>query len=176
VRVIVATNRDLARAVGEGRFREDLFYRLNVFPIVLPPLRERRTDIPLLAWEFVREFIEAMGKPIQRIADDSMAALQSYPWPGNIRELRNVIERAMILARGPTLHIALGRLPLPTPANGPTKTLEDAQRAHIVQTLERAGWRVRGSGGAAELLAMKPTTLESRMKKLGVQRPGSDRP
>ena len=176
VRVIAATNRDLAQAVGEKRFREDLYYRLNVFPIVLPSLRERRVDIPLLAWEFVKEFIEAMGKPIERIADDSMAALQSHPWPGNIRELRNVIERAMILTRDSTLHIALGRSPLPTPAHAPAKTLEDAERAHIVQTLERAGWRVRGPGGAAEVLGMKPTTLESRMKRLGVQRPGSGGP
>jgi formate hydrogenlyase transcriptional activator len=176
VRVIAATNRDLARAVGENRFREDLYFRLNVFPIVLPPLRERRADIPLLAWEFVKEFSNAMGKPIERIADESMAALQSYPWPGNIRELRNVIERAMILARGSTLHIALGRSPLPAPANAPTKTLEDAERLYIVQTLERAGWRVRGPGGAAEALGMKPTTLESRMKKVGVQRPGSGGP
>ena len=175
VRVIAATNRDLAQAVGEGRFREDLYYRLNVFPIVVPPLRERRADIPLLAWEFVQEFSVAMGKPIERIADASMVALQAYPWPGNVRELRNLIERAMILARGPTLHIALGRSPLRAPPNAPTGTLEEAERAHIVQALERVGWRIRGPGGAAEVLCMKPTTLESRMKKLGVQRPGRQR-
>jgi transcriptional regulator with GAF, ATPase, and Fis domain len=175
VRVIAATNRDLALAIGEGKFREDLYYRLNVFPIVVPPLRERRADIPLLAWEFVKEFSESMGKPIERIADASMAALQSYPWPGNVRELRNLIERAMILARGPTLQVTIERSALPAPANTPIGTLEDAERAQIVQTLERLGWRVRGRGGAAEALGMKPTTLESRMKKLGVQRPGSDR-
>ncbi len=174
VRVIAATNRDLSRAVGEGSFREDLFYRLNVFPVALPPLRERRADIPLLAWEFVKEFCEAMGKPIERIADDSMAALQAYAWPGNIRELRNVIERAMILARSPTLHVALGRSPLPATATVPNGTLEDAERTHITKMLERVGWRVRGPGGAADLLGMKPTTLESRMKKLGVRRPGSN--
>ena len=175
VRVIAATNRDLVQAVGEGRFREDLYYRLNVFPIVVPPLRERRADIPLLAWEFVQEFSVAMGKPIERIADASMVALQAYPWPGNVRELRNLIERAMILARGPTLHIALGRSPLRALPNAPTGTLEEAERAHIVQALERVGWRIRGPGGAAEVLSMKPTTLESRMKKLGVQRPGQQR-
>jgi formate hydrogenlyase transcriptional activator len=102
VRVIAATNRDLARAVAEGSFREDLYYRLNVFPVAVPPLRERPEDIPLLAWEFVRELSESMGKPIEHIAEDSMAALVAYPWPGNVRELRNLIERAMILARGPT--------------------------------------------------------------------------
>ena len=107
-RVIAATNRPLAQAVSEGRFREDLFYRLEVFPVEVPPLRERREDIPLLSWTFVKEFSNSMGKAIDAIADDSMAALLAYPWPGNIRELRNVIERAMILSRGSTLQIKLG--------------------------------------------------------------------
>jgi transcriptional regulator with GAF, ATPase, and Fis domain len=174
VRVIAATNRDLSRAVGEGRFREDLYYRLNVFPVFVPPLRERREDIPLLAWEFVKEFSESMGKPIEHIADESMKALQAYPWPGNVRELRNVVERAMILARGTTLHVSLGRTPMPVPGKAPVGTLEASERAHIVRALEQTGWRIRGSGGAAELLGIKPTTLDSRIKKLGIRRRDSD--
>ncbi len=169
VRIIAATNRNLAEAVSEGKFREDLFYRLDVFPIELPPLRERREDIPLLAWTFVKEFSNSMGRPIEKIAGDSMAALQAYPWPGNIRELRNVIERAMILARGPVLQVKLGNRPLRLQVDKPAEgTLDQAERAHIVRTLERCGWRIRGANGAAEQLDVKPTTLESRMKKLGI--------
>ena len=174
VRVIAATNRDLARAVGEGKFREDLYYRLNVFPVVVPPLRERREDIPLLAWDFVEEFSKSMGKPIEHIADESMRALQAYPWPGNVRELRNVIERAMILARSTTLHVSLGRTSTPVPARARVGTLEASERAHILEALTQTAWRVRGAGGAADLLGMKPTTLDSRMKKLGIRRGDSD--
>jgi len=181
VRLIAATNRDLARAVAEGRFRDDLYYRLNVFPVAVPPLRERPEDIPLLAWQFVQELSESMGKPIERIAEDSMAALIAYPWPGNVRELRNLIERAMILARGPTLQVALGPAPQSVtgqaqqkiPAKGSASTLAAREREHILQVLEQTGWRIRGSGGAAERLGIKPTTLESRMKRLGLRRPGS---
>lgn len=169
VRVIAATNRNLAQAVSEGKFREDLFYRLDVFPIELPPLRERSEDIPLLSWTFVKEFSNSMGKPIEKIANESMNALLAYPWPGNIRELRNVIERAMILARGPVLQIKLGHKPLqPQTCQATDGTLDQAERAHIVRTLERCGWRIRGANGAAEQLDVKPTTLESRMKKLGI--------
>ena len=172
VRVIAATNRELARAVGEGHFREDLFYRLNVFPIELPPLRERREDIALLAWDFVREFSKSMGKPIERIADQSMTLMQEYPWPGNIRELRNVLERAMILARDTTLRVTLSRASIEPPSSATgLATLEDSERAHIVKALERSGWHVRGPQGAAALLDIKPTTLEFRMKKLGLVRP-----
>ena len=174
VRVIAATNRDLARAVAEGGFREDLYYRLNVFPVAVPPLRERREDIPLLAWEFVKELGESMGKPIEHIADESMKALQVYPWPGNVRELRNVIERAMILARGATLHVSLARVPTSAPGKAPVGTLEASERAHILRALEHTGWRVRGPGGAAEVLGIKPTTLDSRIKKLGIRRRDSD--
>jgi transcriptional regulator with GAF, ATPase, and Fis domain len=172
VRVIAATNRDLAGAVGDGRFREDLFYRLNVFPIEIPPLRERREDIALLAWDFVREFGKSMGKPIERIADESMAAMQEYRWPGNIRELRNVLERAMILARDSTLRVTLSRATIELPSgNTRLATLEDSERAHIRKALERSGWRIRGPEGAAARLNIKPTTLEFRMKKLGLVRP-----
>ncbi len=176
VRLISATNRDLARAVAEGAFREDLYYRLNVFPVAVPPLRERREDIPLLAWEFVTELSESMGKPIDHIAESSMAALLAYPWPGNVRELRNVIERAMILTRGSKLSVALDPAPNPTldTALPPAASLEASERAHILRVLEQTAWRIRGSGGAAERLAVKPTTLESRLKRLGLRRPGSE--
>jgi len=167
-RVIAATNRPLAQAVREGRFREDLFYRLDVFPVEVPPLRERREDIPLLSWTFVKEFSNSMGKAIDAIAEDSMAALLSYPWPGNIRELRNIIERAMILSRGPTLQIKLGHPTLGPQTTNTPGTLEEAEREHILRALQRSGWRIRGSNAAAELLGIKPTTLESRIKKLGI--------
>jgi formate hydrogenlyase transcriptional activator len=158
----------LAQAVSEGKFRQDLFYRLDVFPVEVPPLRERREDIPLLSWTFVKEFGNSMGKAIDAIADDSMAILLAYPWPGNIRELRNVIERAMILARGPTLHIKLGHPTLRPQIANTASTLEEAEREHILRALERCSWRIRGANAAAELLGVKPTTLKSRIKKLGL--------
>ncbi len=173
VRVISATNCDLAAAVCTGRFREDLYYRLNVFPITVPPLRDRPEDIPLLAWEFVREFSKSMGRPIERISDETMDSLLGYPWPGNVRELRNLIERAMILTSGSTLQVAPGLLPVVPPVEAAASTLDAMTRAHILRVLEQTRWRIRGSGGAAEILGTKPTTLESRMKKLGIQRPGS---
>ena len=169
VRVIAAANRDLTKAVAEGRFREDLYYRLNVFPITAPPLRERWEDIPLLVWAFVEEFSKAMGKPVEAIAKASLRALQQYPWPGNVRELRNVVERAMILAHGPTLRIdspGAGAIP----ASPPLATLAEVEREHIQRVLESTRWRIRGVGGAAEILGLPPTTLESRMAKLGLRR------
>jgi transcriptional regulator with GAF, ATPase, and Fis domain len=168
-RVIAATNRPLAQAVKEGKFREDLFYRLDVFPIEVPPLRDRREDIPLLSWTFVKEFSNSMGKPIEDIADESMSALTEYHWPGNIRELRNVIERAMILSHGPTLSIKLGHTTLrPVAVKATAGSLDEAERAIILQAVEQCNWRIRGSNGAAALLDIKPTTLESRIKKLGL--------
>jgi formate hydrogenlyase transcriptional activator len=168
-RVIAASNRPLAQAVKEGKFREDLFYRLDVFPIEVPPLRERREDIPLLSWTFVKEFSNSMGKPIEEIADESMSALQEYHWPGNIRELRNVIERAMILGHGPKLCIKLGHTTLrPIAVKAMAGSLDEAERAIILQAVEQCNWRIRGSNGAAALLGVKPTTLESRIKKLGL--------
>jgi formate hydrogenlyase transcriptional activator len=169
VRVIAASNRDLAQAVRAGRFREDLFYRLNVFPITVPPLRERRQDIPPLVWGFVEEFGRTLGKSIRAVTKESMEALQRYPWPGNVRELRNIIERAMITSTGPTLHVALPQAGDSTAAR--SMALEDVEREHILQALELTRWRVRGEHGAAALLRLKPTTLESRMAKLGIQRP-----
>lgn len=168
VRIIAATNQNLHNAVQEGRFREDLYYRLNVFPVQIPPLRDRAEDIPLLVWNFVKEFEQTVGRTIENIPKKSMDALQRYPWPGNIRELRNVIERAMILSQEGVLQIQL-----PTIKEAPTTTtmtLEAFERQHILSVLEKTGWRVRGQNGASEVLGLKPSTLESRMKKLGIQR------
>jgi formate hydrogenlyase transcriptional activator len=168
-RVIAATNRPLAQAVKEGKFREDLFYRLDVFPIEVPPLRERHEDIPMLSWTFVKEFSNSMGKPIEEISDESMAALEEYHWPGNIRELRNVIERAMILEHSRTLNIKLGHTTLrPIAVKATAGSLDEAERAIILQAVEQCNWRIRGGNGAAALLDIKPTTLESRIKKLGL--------
>jgi formate hydrogenlyase transcriptional activator len=168
VRVIAATNRDLAAAVGAGTFRQDLYYRLNVFPITVPPLRDRREDIPQLAWAFIKEFGEKMGKPIDHIKRTSMAALQAHPWPGNIRELRNVIERSMILTQGQELSVSLpGAAGLSQNAGA---EMREVERRHIRHILEATGGRIRGKGGAAELLGLKPSTLYFRMKKLDVRR------
>jgi formate hydrogenlyase transcriptional activator len=169
VRVIAATNRDLATLVAHGKFREDLYYRLNVFPIAVPPLRERGEDIPLLVWTFAKQFGQALGKPIERIPQEAMEALRHYPWPGNIRELRNVIERAVILTDSSTLRVSVGAVVAPGRAAAPT--LAATERAQIVAALEQTGWRIRGPGGAAKLLGLNPTTLESRIKKLGLSRP-----
>jgi formate hydrogenlyase transcriptional activator len=168
-RVIAATNRPLAQAVKEGKFREDLFYRLDVFPIEVPPLRQRREDIAMLSWTFVKEFANSMGKPVDEIAEESMLALQEYHWPGNVRELRNVIERAMILNHSPRLCIKLGHTTLrPVALTATAGSLDEAERSIILQALEQCNWRIRGSNGAAVLLDIKPTTLESRIKKLGL--------
>ena len=168
-RVIAATNRPLEQAVSEGRFRQDLFYRLDVFPIEVPPLRERREDIPFLSWTFVKEFSNSMGKPIEEIAEESMSALRDYHWPGNIRELRNVIERAMILSQGPKLYVKLSNAALrPVAVKATAGSLDEAELTIIRQAVEQCNWRIRGTNGAAALLNMKPTTLESRIKKLGL--------
>ena len=174
VRIIAATNQDLEAAVRAGRFREDLYYRLNVFPIVIPPLRERREDIPILAQLFVEEFATSMGKHIDAIARPSMDALVHYAWPGNVRELRNVIERAMILATGPTLRIDIPH-PAVAPARAASREIKDVERTHILAVLKQTGWRIRGPRGAARILGLKPTTLETRMARLGIQRPGAAR-
>ena len=168
VRVIAATNRNLEQAIKRGEFRMDLYYRLDVFPITVPPLRERREDIPLLTWRFVKEFTARQGKQIESISSGTMRMLKDYSWPGNVRELRNIIERAVILADGPALHINLPAVRMAFGAGG--ITLEEVERHHIHSVLERTGWRVSGPGGAAEVLGMKPTTLGSRMKKLKIER------
>ncbi len=168
-RIIAATHRDLEQRIREGTFRADLYYRLNVFPIQVPPLRDRIEDIPLLVWRFVEEFSKAFGKRVDSIDKDNLAALQRYPWPGNIRELRNVVERAMIVATGTRLTISL---PLASAGSArKSSKLVDVEKEHIRAVLESTAWRIRGAGGAAERLGLKPTTLETRMAKLGVKRP-----
>jgi formate hydrogenlyase transcriptional activator len=166
-RIVAATHRDLEKMMTRGEFREDLFYRLNVFPIVVPPLRDRSEDIPPLVWRFVREFSKRLGKTIVSVPARNMAELQRYQWPGNIRELRNVVERAVILATGPALSISLPA----TPPERQSSRLEDVEREHIRGVLEATAWRIRGPGGAADRLDVKPTTLESRLQKLGLRRP-----
>jgi formate hydrogenlyase transcriptional activator len=166
VRIIAATNRRLETEIQEKRFRSDLYYRLNVFPIHMPALRERIEDIPLLVEAFVHEFSKSFGKPIESIDKDCMRALQLYQWPGNIRELRNTVERAMILADGPRLRIY-------PPSSGPGETarsmlLSDTEREHLRSVLEIIGGRIRGKDGAAELLGLRPTTLDSMLLRHGI--------
>jgi formate hydrogenlyase transcriptional activator len=168
-RIIAATHRDLEKLIAAGTFREDLYYRLCVFPIHVPPLRERADDIPLLVWRFVEEFATAFGKQIDSISPDDMAALQQYSWPGNIRELRNVVERAMIMETGRRLRVSA---PAASSAlAGRSVKLEDVEREHLRMVLESTGWRVRGVDGAARRLGLKPTTLDGRLSKLGLKRP-----
>jgi formate hydrogenlyase transcriptional activator len=170
VRIVAATNQDLAHMVAERRFRSDLFYRLNVFPISLPPLRVRRADIPLLVHHFVRRYSLLMNKAVEHIADDTMAALRHYDWPGNIRELQNVIERAMIRCCGPLLSINPEDLKCAAANRSSERvcTLAEAEKAHIVETLRRVGWVVGGRNGAAARLGLPRTTLLHRMQKLGI--------
>jgi transcriptional regulator with GAF, ATPase, and Fis domain len=169
VRLIAATHHDLAEDVRKGTFREDLYYRVNVFPIEVPPLRERIEDVPMLVWAFVHEFAERMGKRIRSIPKKTMVALQGYPWPGNIRELRNVIEHAVILSPGDVLDVQVPK------TKGAERsrilTRKEMEYQHILEVLERTGWRVKGPNGAAEKLGMKPTTLYSMMSRLGISRP-----
>ena len=168
VRVIAATSRDLEAAVRDGKFREDLYYRLNVFPIRIPPLRDRKEDIPMLTWHFLRDLGSRMGREIESVRGSTMTAFQNYSWPGNVRELRNVIERHLITNLGPAFEAELpAAVRTPSLFGG---TAEEEERNHILRVLERTGWRIRGEAGAAEILALKPTTLESRMKKLGISR------
>lgn len=169
VRVLAATNQDLVKATRDGKFREDLYYRLNVFPIRVPPLRERPEDILPLTWSFAKEFGDTMGKRIDMISRKSVAAIQRYPWPGNVRELRNVIERAMITSKGRTLIVEVPGISDSEASYN--LTLEEYERSYIIDILEKTGWRIRGEKGAAEMLGLKPTTLHSKMKKLGIQRP-----
>ena len=176
VRVIAASNRRLDEAVRAGRFRADLLYRLNVFPLQIPPLRERRSDIPLLAAFFLGGLAKRLGKPLERVERGTMERLLRYDWPGNVRELQNVIERAAILATTPVVSIEPDALAGEVPADGGAEdvSLEGMERAHILQTLARTAWVVEGPKGAALLLGLHPNTLRSRMKKLGIVRPAHD--
>jgi formate hydrogenlyase transcriptional activator len=173
-RLIAATNRDLAALSSEQKFRQDLFYRLNVFPIHVPPLRERREDIPMLVRHFAQQFSRRMNKSIDTIPSETMNALTEYEWPGNIRELQNLIERAVILSSGPTLDIpttAWSRRPAPAPRDPESETLENADRRHILAALEGTNWVIAGPYGAAARLGLKRSTLQFRMRKLGIVRP-----
>jgi formate hydrogenlyase transcriptional activator len=185
VRLVAATNRDLDEEVAEGRFRSDLFYRLNVFPVRIPPLRERPGDIPLLVAHFLAHFQRKMAKPLRAVTQESMARLEAYSWPGNIRELQNVLERACVLATTPTVDIAdslraqpgevvvrrgshpAARMPMTSDA---LVTLDENERVHIRRALAVAGGKVHGPQGAARLLGINPSTLRSRMQKLGIEK------
>jgi transcriptional regulator with GAF, ATPase, and Fis domain len=169
VRIVAATHRHLEQLVALGSFRDDLFYRLNVFPITIPPLRERLEDVPLLVRHFVEEFSAMFGKRIESVSAMSLLALQQHSWPGNVRELRNAVERAMVVATGPRLTIPVP-VSLTTPQSGSMR-LADVQKEHIRTVLQSVGWRIRGKGGAAERLGLRPTTLETRMARLGLFRP-----
>jgi len=179
VRLVAATNRDLVKMVARGQFRNDLYYRLNVFPILLPALRERREDIPSLVKHFVDIFCRRMGKQVDCIPPETMAAFQWYSWPGNVRELQNLVERAVILSRDGVLpnplHKKQPELVIPTLRHARTfhssMTLEDSDRALVVETLEQVGWVVGGPRGAAVKLGLKRTTLLAKMKRLGISRP-----
>jgi formate hydrogenlyase transcriptional activator len=176
VRLVAATNRNLADMVADGHFRSDLYYRLNVFPVVLPPLRERRDDIPMLVRHFTQRFAQRMGRRIETVPAKVMDVLVRYSWPGNIREMQNVIERAVILSRGPELEIPLAEFKQPTKAasaDSPSSlsTLEEAEREHILRALGETNWILGGPAGAAFKLGMKRTTLQSKMRKLGIARP-----
>ncbi|PYI84134.1 MAG: Fis family transcriptional regulator [Verrucomicrobia bacterium] len=198
VRIIAATNRDLGAAVADGKFRRDLYYRLNVFPIAVPPLRERASDVPLLVSFFLQRFAKKLGKPVKLVSEGTMRRLASYSWPGNIRELQNVIERAILLSPGDTLQLAADFCPLPTmtvpdarslstrptahkaaeipSASAPTSAvsigaMEEVERRHIESVLAQTNWMIEGERGAARILNLNPSTLRSRMKNLGIKRP-----
>jgi formate hydrogenlyase transcriptional activator len=176
VRLVAATNRDLAQMVAEGRFRSDLYYRLNVFPLTLPPLRERRDDIPRLVRHFTQRFARRMGRQIETIPSEVMDSLVGYPWPGNVRELQNIIERAVILSRGPVLRVPRTDLqsitpPATAPTDDASATLAEAEREHILRALRDTAWVLAGPKGAAARLGMKRSTLQWKMKKLEISRP-----
>jgi len=170
VRIVAATNRDLERAMAEGRFREDLYYRLSSFPIQLPALRDRREDIPLLVWELIHRRQTELDRRIERVPDAEMQSLTRYAWPGNVRELSNVIERALILSSGPVLRLDAAFAGRSQRVQSGER-LDDVERAHFLRVLERCHWRITGAGNAAEILGLKPSTLRSRLKKLGIARP-----
>jgi transcriptional regulator with GAF, ATPase, and Fis domain len=175
VRVIASTNRDLHKAVEEGKFRADLYYRLNVFPICIPPLRERNGDIALLAQYFVNKHMHKLGKHIEQIAPATLRKLGAYHWPGNVRELEHVVERAVIVSEGPVLSIEASFLPSARAVDGAEQqtgqlSLEDVERQHILKTLKHTHWAVEGPNGAALILKLHPNTLRGRMRKLGIKR------
>ena len=173
VRIIAATNRSLEEEIRNGRFRGDLFYRLNVFPITIPPLRQRKEDIPPLVDYFVAKFNKKTGKRIETVSKDTLNVLQEYDWPGNVRELESVIERAVITSQGTELQV-LDRFEISRGAGKETaqdvKPLDEMEREHIFQVLKNTGWRIEGEAGAAVILGLNPSTLRGRMRKYGIRR------
>jgi PAS domain S-box-containing protein len=171
VRIVATTNRNLEEEIRQGRFRQDLYYRLNVFPITVPPLRQRKDDIPLMAQAFMERYARKMGKQITKIPKDTMKALQDYPWPGNVRELESIIERAVILCPGPVLQLA-DKLEISSPTvSSAMRTLEDTERSQIIKILSETKWRIEGKDGAAAILGIHPSTLRARLHKLEITRP-----
>jgi transcriptional regulator with GAF, ATPase, and Fis domain len=177
VRIVTATNRNLAEEVRTGRFRRDLFYRLNVFPITLPTLRERRDDLPALVAYLVDRLGRELGKPVGQVKPGTLQAFERYDWPGNIRELENVLQQGIILSQDGTLDLSgfvgepMNVVDVPSrPQNG-SRSLVDVERDHIQLVLETVGWRIEGVAGAAQVLGLRPSTLRTRMRKLGIQRP-----
>jgi formate hydrogenlyase transcriptional activator len=171
VRIVATTNRDLEEEVRQGRFRQDLFYRLNVFPITVPPLRLRKDDIPLMVQSFIERFSRKLGKQITSISKETMKTLQDYPWPGNVRELESIIERAVILSPGPVLQL-VDKLKISSPIlSSAVRTLEETERNQIMKILEETGWRIEGHDGAAAILGLHASTLRARMHKIGILRP-----
>jgi transcriptional regulator with GAF, ATPase, and Fis domain len=172
VRIIAATNRNLAEAVKAGLFRPDLFYRLNVFPLDIPPLRERKSDIPLLVNVSLSKLAKKLGKHIHGLSKETMDSLMRYEWPGNIRELQNVLERAVVLAHIPIIHIDEHMLQLNNGLqSSDSKRLEDIERLHLLRVLEETNWVIEGKQGAASVLGLNPSTLRYRMKKLRIKKP-----
>lgn len=171
VRLVATTNRDLNEEVRQGRFRQDLFYRLNVFPITVPPLRLRKDDIPLMVESFIGRFSRKLGKSITSISKETMTTLQEYPWPGNVRELESIIERAVILSPGPSLQL-VDKLKISSPViSSVVRTLEQTERNQIMKIMEETGWRIEGHDGAAAILGLNASTLRARMHKMGIVRP-----
>jgi formate hydrogenlyase transcriptional activator len=176
VRIVATTNRDLEEEVRKGRFRQDLYYRLDVFPITVPPLRQRKEDIPLMVQAFIERYSRKLGKQITSIQKETMKTLQDYPWPGNVRELESIIERAVILCPGPVLQLA-DKLEISSPSLSSTvRTLEETERNQILKILSETRWRIEGKDGAAAILGLNPSTLRARMHKLGIVRPETKEP
>jgi formate hydrogenlyase transcriptional activator len=176
VRIIATTNRDLEEEVRKGRFRQDLYYRLNVFPITVPPLRQRKDDIPMMVQSFTERYSRKLGKQINTIPKETMQELQDYPWPGNVRELESIIERAVILCPGPVFHLA-DRLEISSPPlSSAIRTLEETERNQILKILSETSWRIEGNDGAAAILGIHSSTLRARMHKLGIVRPETKEP
>ena len=171
VRIVATTNRNLEEEVRKGRFRQDLYYRLNVFPITVPPLRQRKDDIPLMAQAFIARYSRKLGKQITSVQQKTIRTLQDYPWPGNVRELESVIERAVILCPGPVLQLA-DKLDISSPPmSSPIRTLKETERNQIHKILSETRWRIEGKDGTAAILGLHPSTLRARMHKLGILRP-----